>query len=115
MAGSFASGVGCLGDLRPMREISPDQRVENLGRRGNVGRSRRAFALTVDALNAQCIRATVLSSAKRRVSNAAIVRDEIKRVDSLIANARSDEHAPGDGGHELARTQGSLAVTQQVC
>lgn len=38
-----------LSDLRPVGEISSDERVENLG--GNsVGRSRRAFAFTVDAL-----------------------------------------------------------------
>lgn len=49
VAGGFARGVGCLDDLRTMGEVSPDQCVENLGGRGGVGLSRRAFALTVDA------------------------------------------------------------------
>jgi len=50
MAGSFASGVSRLGDLRTMWEVSPDQRVENLaGGGGGVGLSRRACAITVDA------------------------------------------------------------------
>ena len=46
--GGFGGRVGCLGDLRPMGEIAADDGVENL-ERGGVGRSRRAFALTVDA------------------------------------------------------------------
>lgn len=52
VTGGFTRGVCCLGDLHPMGEISPDQRVEDLGR-GGVGRSRLActlvLALTVDA------------------------------------------------------------------
>jgi hypothetical protein len=49
VAGGFARSVSCLGDLRTVREVSPDQRVEDLGRRSRVGRSRRAEAFTVDA------------------------------------------------------------------
>jgi hypothetical protein len=49
VAGRLGRGVGGLGDLRTLGEVCPDDRVENLGRRG-AGRSRRAFAFTVDAL-----------------------------------------------------------------
>ena len=43
--------MGDLGDLHPVGEISPDQRVEDLGGRGDgIGRSRLRYArLTVDA------------------------------------------------------------------
>lgn len=63
VAGSFACGVGCLGDLRTMGEVSPDQRVEDLGGSGDVGRSRRACAFTVDALALHWGRSAELSSA----------------------------------------------------
>lgn len=49
VTGGFARRVSCLSDLRTVREVSPDQRVENLGRRSCVGRSRRAEAFTLDA------------------------------------------------------------------
>jgi hypothetical protein len=48
VAGGFGRRVRDLGDLRPVGEVGPDQRVEDLGG-GCVGRSRRARALTVDA------------------------------------------------------------------
>lgn len=69
VTGGFARGVGCLGDLRTMGEVSPDQRVEDLGR-GGVGRSRRAFALTVDALQTSCVAVHDLS----RIDQPLIVR-----------------------------------------
>jgi hypothetical protein len=48
MAGSFASRVGCLGDLRTVREIASDENVDDFG--GDcAGRSQRACAFTLDA------------------------------------------------------------------